>query len=75
MICSTTLYFSLFNSTGNNTFGYFIGESLNTQFEHIILFALVWNFGAVVNKNSRQLFDKFLRQKIDDNNVQVPIPP
>ena len=68
------LYFSPFNNTGDSSFGYFTGETLNAQFEHVIIFALIWSFGACVDEQSRPLFDKFMRQKIDDNSAQVPIP-
>ncbi|EAY14826.1 Dynein heavy chain family protein [Trichomonas vaginalis G3] len=67
-------YFSPFANNGDTSFGYIeTTDDLHTHFHRIVLFALVWSFGAVIDEGSRQTFDKFIRAQADENST-TPFP-
>ena len=67
-------FFSPFNNSGEMFFGYFSDEKLLHALEYCFVFSLVWSFGAVVEEQSRPLFDKFVRQRLDDNSSKCAFP-
>ncbi|KAK8861158.1 hypothetical protein M9Y10_012853 [Tritrichomonas musculus] len=71
------MYHSLFSGQGNDPLPYFYKDKDLTKatFERIFIFALIWSFGAVCDDDSRQLFDKVLRELMEKNESKCPFPP
>ena len=72
---NSTTYFSLYNNPSNDTVPYFNGEEqLEIAFERIFIFALIWSFGGVCDDESRQIFDKVLKEQMSNNDSKCQFP-
>ncbi|KAG5489970.1 hypothetical protein JKF63_00089 [Porcisia hertigi] len=49
-------------------------DLLREVYLHILIFSVVWSFGTTGDRPSRQRFDKFLRDELRLNNVNVELP-
>ncbi|EAY07015.1 Dynein heavy chain family protein [Trichomonas vaginalis G3] len=70
-----SLYTACYNSRVATTFGIIEPEKVPLLFERIFIFAVVWSFGASLVDDSRNLFDKFLRDHMDKVNSRYQFPP
>ena len=71
-----SLYYSIFSSSSESTFGYFQDDSEQCKnvFSRIFIFCLVWTFGAVLPEDSRNTFNLFLKEQIDKNSQNCRFP-
>ena len=69
------LYFSMFAQFDSDSIPYFEGEQAELMFERVIIFCLIWSFGGILVQESRDLFDKFLKDIMENNKAQCIFPP
>ncbi|OHT05113.1 Dynein heavy chain family protein [Tritrichomonas foetus] len=68
-------YYSLFYNSGGDILPYFKDqEQKEAAYERIFIFAIIWAFGGVCNDDSRQLFDKVLREMMTKNDAKCQFP-
>ncbi|OHT13633.1 Dynein heavy chain family protein [Tritrichomonas foetus] len=70
------LYYSLFSDYSDREIPYFYSspDRLPKAVEMAFIFSLIWSFGAVLSEDCRLTFDKFLREKMHENNSLCDFP-
>ncbi|EAY20056.1 Dynein heavy chain family protein [Trichomonas vaginalis G3] len=73
--CDYSLYFSRYTRNRDNSFPYFELEQAKAAFEKVLIFSMVWSFGAVLVEDSRPLFDNFIKDLMVKNESTAQFPP
>ncbi|OHT16390.1 Dynein heavy chain family protein [Tritrichomonas foetus] len=68
-------YFSMFQKCDTDSIPYIEGEQALMIFERAFAFCLVWSFGGILLSESRGIFDKFLKDIMDQNQTRCAFPP
>ena len=68
-------YFSMFANCEADSIPYLNDEQEQQVFERAFIFSLVWSFGGILVTESRGIFDKFIKEVMEQNQSHCVFPP